>query len=160
MLGTLDLNLRTGKKYTIIGGPFTDQIKGTVGVKMAAEIKRNCDIDIPTRDFQTPNEKQLTEGLIIAINCITAGKPLYVGCMAGRGRTGLFLAILAKAFGEEKPVEYVRKNYYSHAVETDDQYAFVMNFPIPREVKSRLYWARWWSYLTFKNNLTNLDGVL
>ena len=85
-------------------------------------------VDIPTVDFQTPDRQTLYRGLSKAIDLILAGEPVYVGCMGGKGRTGLFLAVLAKAFGVKKPVEYVREHYYAHAVETAEQYDFVKQF--------------------------------
>ena len=42
--------------------------------------------------------------------------------MGGWGRTGLFLALLAKVCGVENPVTYVRENYSPRAVETTDQH--------------------------------------
>lgn len=160
MLGTLNFNLRPGKEYTVIGGPYKDRIDGTIGVRMAIEIQRPCDIDIGTVDFSTPDPDKLRVGLIRAVQHLTAGRPLYVGCYAGKGRTGLFMACLAKCLGYEHPVEHVRENYYSHAVETPEQYQFVTDFVVPDEVKKILFWARIWSYFTFKNNLTNLPIVL
>jgi hypothetical protein len=166
MLGTLDLPLREGRAFTVIGGPFTDHASRyptCVGVKMAKEIDRRCDISIPTRDFNVPSLDDLNKGLEAAVNNILAGKPVYIGCMAGRGRTGLFMAILAKAFGIKNPVEYVRANYFAHAVETDGQYQFVMGYPIPEAVQRDIKWARVKSYIFFWRNqreLTNLSAVL
>lgn len=154
--GHLELPLRGKKHYVVFGGPYIEKPHGLVGVKMAAEIRRECEIDIPTPDFQVPPKDALDKGLLEAVKAITKGKPLYAGCMAGRGRTGLFLSILAKAFGIEKPVEFVRKHYYSHAVETRGQYDFVMNYEIPAEVLKELKWARFISYFRLKNLLTNL----
>ena len=158
--GILPLAIRPGKDYVVIGGPSNKRIKAATFVKMAAELPFACEIDIPTEDFQTPEKHLLDAGLIQAVRAIVAGKPVYVGCMAGRGRTGLFLAVLAKAFDIENPVEYVRANYYNHAVETRSQYQFVTNYRIPAEVTKMLFWARLKSYFTFKTTLTNLKGVL
>jgi hypothetical protein len=163
MNGTLVLPLRAGKSYTVMGGSFYECPPKAVGVKMAAEIDRVCHIDIPTHDFKTPDKQALDRGLIDAVMAITMGRPVYVGCMAGRGRTGLFLSILAKAFSIENPVEYVREHYYPHAVETDSQYKFVMDYLIPWQVHAMLWNARFWSYIPFwssKENLTNLEGVI
>lgn len=165
MLGTLILPLRKGREFTVIGGPFTmhqDRYAMCIGVKMAAEINRQCDINIPTIDFSVPSLEHLDVGLERAVDAILNGKPVYVGCMAGRGRTGLFMSILAKSFGIERPVEYVRANYYSHAVETPEQYDFVMGYKIPEVVQRRIKLARLLSYVTFwrKNPLTNLSAVL
>ena len=159
--GSLPLVLRKGKFYEVHGGPFPDwPDESHIGVKMAKEIKLDCDIDIPTLDFSVPNKDQLDNGLIRVVEELVKGHPVYVGCMAGRGRTGLFLSILAKAFGEKQPVEYVRDKYYAHAVETPEQYEFVSNYEIPVKVKSMLFWARLFSYFSFKNNLTNRTALL
>ena len=56
-------------------------------------------------DFQVPDRLKLYRGLNKALDLMLAGEPLYVGCMGGKGRTGLFLAVLVKAFGVKKPVE-------------------------------------------------------
>lgn len=157
MNGTLQLKLRGNKHYTVIGGAYSLRMAGTVGVKMARELKLPCDVDIPTADFNTPNPYTLDDGLERAVRAILEGKPVYVGCMAGRGRTGLFLAVLAKAFGEESPVEYVREHYYPHAVENDIQYEFVKDYDIPPMVNKMLFWARIRSYFRIRNSLTNLD---
>lgn len=159
--GHLALSLRKKKHYIVFGGPYTEkpQNKKFIGVKMAAEIRRPCEIDIPTPDFQVPPKDVLDHGLLEAVKAITAGKVLYVGCMAGRGRTGLFLAILAKAFGVEKPVEFVREHYYSHAVETTSQYRFVMDYEVPAEVVKELKWARFMSFFRWKDCLTDLTNL-
>ena len=156
--GHLELPLRGKKHYVAFGGPFIEKPKdqGFVGVKMAAEIRVPCEIDIPTPDFQVPPKDVLDKGLLEAVKAIIKGDKVYVGCMAGRGRTGLFLSILVKAFGVENPVKFVREHYYSHAVETRGQYDFVTNYEIPAEVLKELKWARFISYFRLKNCLTNL----
>ncbi len=154
--GSLKLDAGFGKHFLIYGGPYTGKPKGMSGVKMAKEIRHpEVTIDIPTPDFSVPPVAMLDEGLRDAVALILKGDPVYVGCMAGRGRTGLFLAIVAKAFGEVTPVEYVREHYYPHAVETSGQYSFVRNYPIPKDVQDRIRFARYWSWLNFfKKNLT------
>lgn len=137
MLGKLKLPVRGSKHYVVLGGPYIEKPKGMSGVKMAKEVPLShnaYEIDIPTQDFKTPDVKAVTEGLNKAVTALLFGGALYVGCMAGRGRTGLFMAILAKAFGVANPVEYVRANYYKHAVETPTQYKYVEDFVIPRRV--------------------------
>lgn len=128
----------------ITGGPFAyaEQLPvDFVTVKLAAEIKADCDVDLPIRDFSTPNAAQAEQALRSVLYSIHKGHPIYVGCMAGQGRTGLFLALLVKVAHDYSrasgapvaatftgPVEYVRENYYPHAVETAGQYAFVDGF--------------------------------
>jgi hypothetical protein len=157
MLNTLKIPLTTRAYFTITGGPSYRAISYPqhTFVKLAKEIQVPCDISIPTKDFGTPDLQQLTEGLVKAVTAVLAGTPLYVGCMAGKGRTGLFLAVLAKSFGVANPVEYVRANYYPHAVETDGQYQFVEAFEVPATVIEAIKKARFKARLMFwKKSLT------
>ena len=154
-LGSLKIPLKGWKYYLVYGGPYRDIPFNMYGVKMAEEIHTPCMVDIPTRDFQTPNVKTLSKGLEKAVTLLLEGKPLYIGCMGGKGRTGLFLAVLAKAFGVKDPVAYVRANYYHHAVETQDQKLFVENFVPSNLVVAAIERARRRSWIKFwKTNLT------
>lgn len=160
-LGVLQLPVNTRQYFVVTGGPFMDCPKTMKGVKMAKEIKQACAVDIPTVDFQCPDRLTLYRGLHKALDLILAGEPVYVGCMGGKGRTGLFLAVLAKAFGIKKPVEYVRTHYYAHAVETAEQYTFVKRFTITPPMKRKLKKLRRWSWLRFwKTNLTRMPPPL
>lgn len=149
MLGTLSLNLSSDKKYIVCGGPYIMKPPGMVGIKMALEVPYRLDgsieIGVPTLDFSVPMVDDLQRGLTDAVNHILRGEEVYVGCMGGRGRTGLFLAILAKAFGEKSPVEYVRLHYYTRAVETQEQYEFVGEFKIPLKIKLKIWWFKMFS---------------
>jgi hypothetical protein len=161
MNGTLNLPVLMGlKHFTVAGGPYLARPANMVGVKMAKEIGAKADIDIPTQDFSVPSKDLLDAGLTQAVAAVLAGQQVYVGCYAGRGRTGLFLSILAKAFGVKMPVEYVREHYYPHAVETDDQYQFVLDYPIPAEVKKMLRKARIKALFQFRTCLTNGSFVV
>lgn len=123
----------------VFGGPFKKYVPGTrrlIGVKMAAEISHPHEVSIPTHDFSVPDAEDLTEGIIESLTCIKEGNDVYVGCMGGIGRTGLFMGVLSKALaeynGEEEfdPVTYVRANYKGHAIETQEQMAFVRGFDV------------------------------
>lgn len=146
MLGTVVLPLTRHHHVTVFGGPYLQKPTGYVGVKMAQELPlfKNGDhqIDIPTKDFSTPPQDKLLAGLEEAVDQILAGKNVYVGCMGGKGRTGLFLSVLVKAFGIKNPVEYVRSVYYRHAVETPDQYDFVAELKIPFRIRRKIWLAR------------------
>lgn len=159
MLGQMNLPVTKKTHFTVAGGPSYDakSYPSFMFVKMAREINVPCDVSIPTVDFDTPNVDDLAAGLTTAVDALLLGTPLYVGCMAGKGRTGLFMAVLAKAFGVENPVEYVRKHYYAHAVETRDQYKFVTDFVIPEEVKKAIKKRKFIQRLIFwkSGNLTN-----
>lgn len=157
MNGTLPIQVHRFKwqYFTVAGGPYGMRPKDMFGVKMAVEIQGVCDVSIPTRDYSTPNPALLNRGLVQVIDAMKEGRMVYIGCMAGRGRTGLFMAILAKAFGVKQPVEYVRQLYFSHAVETNDQYRFVMDYEFPKEVKNAVRRAKRAAWMKFyKTNLT------
>lgn len=157
-LGTLQLEVAPGKYYEVTGGPYVAKPRQMTGVKMAVEIQLHNDgsqeISIPTKDFQVPDTLTLQRGLRKAVWAIVNGRQVYVGCMAGRGRTGLFLSILARAFGYESPIQHVRNTYYSHAVETKPQMLYVMDFPIPWQVKLMVKWAKLKAPLSWKLCLT------
>lgn len=163
-LGQLKIPLSKRQYFVITGGPFADCPSNMVGVKMAREIKAKCAVDIPTEDFRTPDRKTLYRGLNKALDSILAGEPVYVGCMGGKGRTGLFLAVLVKAFGVKKPVEFVREHYYAHAVETADQYKFVKQFtitpPLRKKIKLARRRAQWffWTRQFWQTRLTREPG--
>jgi protein-tyrosine phosphatase len=125
-----------------------------VGVKLAREINRPHEVSIPIKDFSVPETAALDAGLTIAVARILAGDPIYAGCMGGRGRTGLFLAVLAKAFGIQAPVEYVREHYSVHAVETAEQYAFVLTYVVPADVVRAIKFAKVKSFFRWKAALT------
>lgn len=109
-------------------GPYRDRPTTHLGVKMAEEIKSPCDISIPTEDFSVPTQQMMEEGIRQVLKPLALGEPIYVGCMGGIGRTGLFLACLAKTLGAHRPVHYVRSHYEPHAVETRQQRDFVEEF--------------------------------
>jgi predicted alternative tryptophan synthase beta-subunit len=161
--GSLTLPLNFRQSFTIWGGPYRDKPYTMLGVKVAKDTnleKFPAYVYIPTEDFRTPNVHLLNAGLSQAVMKILDGSPLYVGCGAGIGRTGLFLAVVAKAFGIENPVEYVREHYYSKAVETKDQCKFITEYEIPQEVKDMIAQKKWTSLLFFwRKNLTRTPNV-
>lgn len=156
MLGKMKLPLLTGKYFEVTGGPYKEaDLMRFVGVKMAKEINLAADVNVPTVDFSVPKVADLTKGIREAVGYIVNGYPVYVGCMGGKGRTGLFMAILAKAWGIDLPVKYVRANYYSHAVETEGQYEFVKNYKVPRDVVQMVRRAKIMSPFGLVRNKTN-----
>lgn len=154
MRGSIFLPMLWGSTYKVFGGRYVDRPDNMVGVKMAEEINRPCDINIPTRDFSVPKVEHMTDGLRQGVQLIAQGKPLYVGCMGGIGRTGLYLAILAKAWGINDPVAFVRSTYFSHAVETEQQRQYVEAFEVPPDVKVTIFWAKLQNFFRFNAVLT------
>ncbi len=114
----------------IYGGPYYQRPDELKGVKMAAEIQAHCDVDIPTVDFSVPDVAHLRAGMLRAVGLMAEGHDLYVGCMGGIGRTGLFMAGMAKVQDISNPVEFVRHEYYPHAVETDEQRKYISDLDV------------------------------
>lgn len=130
-----------GVHAKIHGGPYARRPKGMPGIKMAQELPYQCDVDIPTADFSVPNKRVLTRGMAQAISLMRNHPEVYVGCMGGVGRTGLFMAmmhrleLMIKGASDRtqtgvQAIMYVRKNYNPHAVETAQQEAYVMQFDL------------------------------
>lgn len=121
--------------HILMGGPYVNKPAHYYGVKMAAEIDKPCHIDIPTRDFNIPDEKVFLRGIVEGYVRMLKGQHLYVGCMGGIGRTGLYMAGMAKVmymagYINQPVVEYVREYYLSHAVETTQQIQFINNLEV------------------------------
>jgi len=130
--GNIELN--AGKlTMHIYGGPYFNRPPEMYGVNMAAEIDHPADVRVETKDFCVPSQDLMYTALSKAITAsFKDKKSIYAGCMGGIGRTGLFMALMAKVFGEECPVEFVRANYKAHAVETIEQKTYVKTFPVEK----------------------------
>lgn len=136
------------------GGPFdfypafaiAQEHDNAYGVCVRAEQVTKAlspDVHLPIRDFSVPENPAAVAGaLTAALSAAIAGKKVYIGCMGGWGRTGLFMALLAKAAGIENPVEYVRLNYTPRAVETEKQEHYVEDFDVSA-IQKALVWQAW-----------------
>jgi protein-tyrosine phosphatase len=85
-------------------------------------------IYLPTPDFDVPSRRDLESAVRMTISQAQAGRNIVVHCHAGLGRTGLFVAFLAKeVFGlsGEEAFHWVRR-YIPGALETDGQKQFVV----------------------------------
>jgi hypothetical protein len=136
-------------ELSVIGGPFDFYRPGhnaDIGVCVRAErIPPTADYRIPIEDFSIPRpeQRELIESTIIEVLRATiAGKRVWVGCMGGYGRTGIFMAILAKACGIDNPIAYVRQHYHPRSVETEEQRAYVNSFDVTR-IRQWLFWHGW-----------------
>lgn len=112
----------------IVGGPYVERPADYFGVKMAVEIKKPCDVDIPTEDYNVPSYADLDKGVRATLLPIAKGQKVYCGCLGGLGRTGLYFGALAKLLNLPEPVKYVRANFKPHAIETEQQVKFVMGY--------------------------------
>ena len=131
------------------GGPFDQRPKRPESFNVCVRAERvppdAVHARLPIVDFEVPEpeQRQLVEDTLFqALKAAIAGKTVYVGCMGGVGRTGLFMALLAKTAGALDPVSYVRASYASHAVETAEQKAYVETFDVAR-LRTRLFWQAW-----------------
>lgn len=87
-------------------------------------------IRLPIKDMSVPED---TDDFIQCIEYISdrmkEGKKIHVGCVAGHGRTGLFLSALVQYnMGEDlkiTAIDYVRENYCQKAVETPLQVLYL-----------------------------------
>jgi len=84
----------------------------------------------PIKDFQVPlNIASLNQAMDQVIKSAEQGKNVSVHCMAGLGRTGLFLACMAKRyfkFNGQDSMEWIRETIPG-AVENRDQEEFIQN---------------------------------
>ena len=142
-------------RFQIAGGPY-DFFPGrdkAFGVCVRAENVNpgSYDVHLPIRDFSVPTDMFRVEMAVRdTLRAAIRGKPVYVGCMGGWGRTGLFLALLAKAAGVDDPVAYVRKYYTPRAVETRAQEQFVKDFDVTKLRKwlHKFAWAQRFPWLS------------
>ena len=137
-------------KFEIIGGPYDAFRRGDnadFGVCVRAEsCPEDLDVLLPIRDFQVPLPEQKSDVEYVlrrAFRAALDGKRVWVGCQGGWGRTGLFLALMAKVAGYEDPVGYVRRVYAKRACETNEQCRYVYDFDA-YALRSWLYDVAWY----------------
>jgi len=83
-------------------------------------------IYFPIRDYSIPQGREALRKVFEEI--LLSDQDVYVGCFGGKGRTGLFMAAFLKYLGDQNPIYTVRDQYSSHAVETQEQADYVMDF--------------------------------
>ena len=84
---------------------------------------------LPIPDFSVPAKDDLEQAVQHTIAYAQAGRHIVVHCSAGIGRTGLFMACLAKRFlglSGQEALKWVR-HYIPHAVETPEQQRLVLH---------------------------------
>lgn len=86
-------------------------------------------IRLPIVDFDVPEDPHvLQDTLKKVITRAEEGKNIAIHCYAGRGRTGMFAALLARrilGFDGEKAIMWTRK--FFSAIETEEQKLIVLN---------------------------------
>lgn len=134
MIGAVTLRL-LGRDQIIQGGPFDDFQPPAIGVCLAVRSLRVAEaaLVLPVVDYGAPEAAELTAALRDVLGLIAANPdlPVYIGCRAGIGRTGMMIAALAKLAGHADPIGWVRANYHPRAVETAEQRAVLAAFELP-----------------------------
>lgn len=82
------------------------------------------------RDFRLPASHAEARAVLGEAWARAADERVEIACGGGRGRTGTALAALAVLDGvpADRAVEFVRRNYDAHAVETPWQRRYVRRF--------------------------------
>jgi hypothetical protein len=134
------------EKVNVYGGPFhgfPQDDPEAFGVCLKEEAPKVYDVHLPIPDFGVPDDDfEVAVALSQVYEAAFKGKAVYAGCGAGWGRTGLFLALVAKVAGVPDPITYVRENYTPQAVETAHQEAYVRSFDVGR-VRLWVYREAW-----------------
>jgi protein-tyrosine phosphatase len=89
-------------------------------------------LHLPIPDFSVPPIPLLDEVIRAVILRAQAGRHIAVHCYAGYGRTGLFLACLARrvlGMSAEAAITWVRE-YVPGSIEVDEQIQIIKDFPI------------------------------
>lgn len=127
-----------GGSYDICAGPYRDKPVVYPGVKLAAELDDPCAIELPIKDFGVPDKKACERAIYATMVLMWQGATPYVGCMGGKGRTGVFLGVMAKVslrstrsvwrLTYPDPVDWIREVYRPEAIETVEQERYVRTF--------------------------------
>lgn len=143
MIGSVTLTL-LGRERVIQGGPFDDFQPPAIGVclEMRSAKIAEAALVLPVADFAAPSAAVLAAAMRDLIGLMVAAPdlPVYIGCRAGIGRTGMLIATLAKLAGESDPVGWVRVHYHQDAVETLAQSAAVAAFDVASIRVAGLTW--------------------
>ena len=132
--------------FDIVGGPydrFRKGLNGDFGVCVRAErVPADVDVWVPIPDFGVPdNHVTVMKALETTLRMAMRGKRIWVGCAGGYGRTGLFLALLAKCCRVDDPVGYVRAKYNERAIETVQQSDYVRKFDVSPLRRKLWFWG-------------------
>ena len=125
---------------TVAGGPYDYVGSADFGVKLDSSSREPCEVYCPIQDWSVPlNKERFKLALMESFKAALRGEKVYVGCMGGRGRTGLFLASMGKVAGYSHPIKTLREQWKKTAVETIQQEKWVEALDVRRETR-QLRW--------------------
>ena len=140
MIGAVTLRL-LGRDRVIQGGPFDDYLPPAIGVCLEVRSVRvgEATLVLPVDDFGAPSQDELAVGLrdLMKLMAERPNVPIYIGCRAGIGRTGMMIAALAKLAGSPQPVDWVRTHYHPDAVETSLQVTAIEGLDVTQVLMDR-----------------------
>jgi hypothetical protein len=119
-------------------GPYSEKPKHYHGVCLREQVPANmdCAVHIPIDDFSVPELRAARVGVFKVLILLKRYGSCYVGCLGGRGRTGIILALLQKLedeseglTGVDAVLEVRTRTKNTHLVETQEQRYFVSKFP-------------------------------
>ena len=88
-------------------------------------------IHLPIPDAGVPSIENLEHASTLVIEHANRGRNVLIHCHAGIGRTGVFMAYLAKklfGFSGEQAIQWVRQ-YIPMALESEEQRKFILEDP-------------------------------
>lgn len=159
--GHFDLHLMGGRYFRVYGGPFVKAFTSAFGVCLAPEspAAHKADVLVEIVDFGTPTPEAMVDAIDKAVDAMRRRRPVYAGCMGGIGRTGTFIACLAKLWGSKNPVADVRANYLGYAVETAAQEEFVRKLEFPAALRWKVMWLKASGLLPFQGRMKLVNPV-
>jgi len=81
----------------------------------------------PIKNMGVPSDVDDFFDLVVYVaQVLNSGAKVHIGCIGGHGRTGLLMAAVFAMAGMPDPIQYVRDNYCTKAVESQEQVDFLI----------------------------------
>ncbi len=99
-------------------------------LRLFYEINKLDVIHLPIQDYSVPSQSALLAAIEAALDYARAGNNIAIHCYAGYGRTGMFLACMARrglGMSANQAIEWVR-SYIPTAIEAPEQIKVVRAF--------------------------------